>query len=105
VPSPAVETALCFFHAHPEKLAEFGRQGGQKNRCWKLEIKVVLPDPAPQAGYRPPRGGSVRASFSGTAHTQRTLEGVERDFVAVEHVSFVKIEARCIPRRMPAIIY
>jgi hypothetical protein len=26
---------LCFFHAHPEKLAELGRQGGKRNRRWK----------------------------------------------------------------------
>ena len=25
---------VVFFHAHPEKLAELGRQGGQKNRHW-----------------------------------------------------------------------
>src|SRR6266571_3865238 len=30
--APAVEGGLCFCHAHPEKLAELGRQGGQKNR-------------------------------------------------------------------------
>jgi hypothetical protein len=30
-----VENGLCFFHAHPEKLAEFGRQGGKKNGRWK----------------------------------------------------------------------
>jgi hypothetical protein len=28
---------LCFCHAHPEKLAELGRQGGRKNRRWKEE--------------------------------------------------------------------
>jgi len=32
--APAVERGLCFFHAHPEKLAELGRQGGKKNRHW-----------------------------------------------------------------------
>lgn len=32
--APAVEKGLCFFHAHPERLAELGRQGGQKNRRW-----------------------------------------------------------------------
>src|ERR1019366_5920923 len=31
----AVEGDLCFCHAHPEKLAELGRLGGQKNRRWK----------------------------------------------------------------------
>jgi hypothetical protein len=34
-PAPAVERGLCFFHAHPEKLAELGRQGGKTNRRWK----------------------------------------------------------------------
>jgi hypothetical protein len=33
--APAVERGLCFFHAHPEKLAELGRQGGKTNRHWK----------------------------------------------------------------------
>jgi hypothetical protein len=32
--APAVERGLCFFHAHPEKLAELGRQGGKSNRRW-----------------------------------------------------------------------
>jgi len=26
---------LCFFHAHPDKVAELGRQGGKKNSYWK----------------------------------------------------------------------
>ena len=30
-----MERGLCFFHAHPEKLAELGRQGGKKNGHWK----------------------------------------------------------------------
>ena len=30
-----MEGGLCFCHAHPERLAELGRQGGQKNRRWK----------------------------------------------------------------------
>jgi hypothetical protein len=33
-PAPTVERGLCFFHAHPEKLAELGRQGGKSNRRW-----------------------------------------------------------------------
>jgi hypothetical protein len=33
--APAMERGLCFFHAHPEKLAELGRQGGKKNGHWK----------------------------------------------------------------------
>jgi hypothetical protein len=32
--APAVERGLCFCHAHPEKLAELGRQGGRRNRRW-----------------------------------------------------------------------
>jgi hypothetical protein len=32
--APAVEGGLCFCHAHPERLAELGRQGGRKNRHW-----------------------------------------------------------------------
>jgi hypothetical protein len=35
--APAVERGLCFFHAHPEKLSELGRQGGQKNRRSKVD--------------------------------------------------------------------
>lgn len=35
--APAMEGGLCFFHAHPEKLAALGRQGGQKNRRWKAD--------------------------------------------------------------------
>jgi hypothetical protein len=33
--APAMERGLCFFHEHPEKLAELGRQGGKKNGHWK----------------------------------------------------------------------
>ena len=29
-PAAAVERGLCFFHAHPEKLSELGRQDGQR---------------------------------------------------------------------------
>jgi len=32
--APAVEGGLCFCHAHPERLAELGRQGGRRNRHW-----------------------------------------------------------------------
>jgi hypothetical protein len=32
-----VEAGLCFCHAHPEELAELGRQGGLKNRRWKVD--------------------------------------------------------------------
>ena len=35
--APAVEAGLCFCHAHPERLAELGRQGGRKNRRWKAD--------------------------------------------------------------------
>ena len=41
--APALEGGLCFFHAHPEKLAALGRQGGQKNRRWKVDGRD-LPD-------------------------------------------------------------
>jgi len=30
--APVVENGLCFFHGHPERLTELGRQGGRKNR-------------------------------------------------------------------------
>jgi hypothetical protein len=33
--APAVEGGLCFCHAHPERLAELDRPGGQKDRHWK----------------------------------------------------------------------
>jgi hypothetical protein len=35
--APAVERDLCFCHAHPERLAELGRQGGKKNRHWRVD--------------------------------------------------------------------
>ena len=38
-----MERGLCFFHAHPERLAELGRQGGQKNRRWKADEWCDLP--------------------------------------------------------------
>ncbi len=34
--APAIEGGLCFCHAYPEKMAELGKQGGQKNRRWRL---------------------------------------------------------------------
>lgn len=30
--APAVERGLCYFHAHPDRLRELGRQGGKANR-------------------------------------------------------------------------
>ena len=36
--APAVEGDLCFCHAHPERLADLGRQGGLRNRRWRVEI-------------------------------------------------------------------
>ena len=39
--APTVEGGLCFCHAHPEKLAELGRRGGQKNRRWKVDTREV----------------------------------------------------------------
>ncbi len=41
--APAVEGDLCFCHAHPDRLAELGRQGGQKNRRWKVDACGDLP--------------------------------------------------------------
>jgi hypothetical protein len=41
--APALEGGLCFCHAHPEKLAELGRQGGKKNRRWKPDECGGLP--------------------------------------------------------------
>ena len=34
---------MCFCHAHPERLAELGRQGGQKNRRRSLD-ECCIPD-------------------------------------------------------------
>src|ERR1700686_4120375 len=39
--APAVEGGLCFCHAHPERLAELGRQGGLKKRRWEIEADVA----------------------------------------------------------------
>ena len=39
--APAVEGGVCFCHAHPEKLAELGRRGGQKNRRWSLDQRNI----------------------------------------------------------------
>jgi hypothetical protein len=41
--APAVERELCFFHAHPEKTAELGREGGRKNRHWTSTDSEVSP--------------------------------------------------------------
>ena len=41
--APAVEGGLCFCHAHPERLAELGRKGGQKNPRWNLD-ECAIPD-------------------------------------------------------------
>jgi hypothetical protein len=35
--APSIERDLCFCHAHPERLSELGRQGGKKNRRWKVD--------------------------------------------------------------------
>ena len=35
--APAAERGLCFFHAHPERLAALGQQGGRQNRRWKVD--------------------------------------------------------------------
>ena len=41
--APEVEKGLCFFHAHPEKPAELGREGGRKNRHWVDTRSDVTP--------------------------------------------------------------
>jgi hypothetical protein len=48
--APAVERGLCFFHAHPEKLAALGRQGGKKNRHGKLADCSLLQIPLKSIG-------------------------------------------------------
>jgi hypothetical protein len=48
--APAVEGGLCFSHAHPEKLAELGRRGGQKNRRWKSEASELPERPLKSTG-------------------------------------------------------
>jgi hypothetical protein len=35
LPGTPAEGGLCFFHAHPEKLTELGRQGGKRSHHWK----------------------------------------------------------------------
>jgi hypothetical protein len=44
-PCQAAATAggLCFFHANPDKAAELGRVGGQKNRLWASSEHTSLP--------------------------------------------------------------
>lgn len=48
--APAVEGGFCFCHAHPEKMAELGRQGGRKNRRWKLDEGNRQPRPLKSMG-------------------------------------------------------
>ena len=48
--APAVEGSLCFCHAHPEKMAELGRQGGQKNRRKRLDESGVPDRPLKSMG-------------------------------------------------------
>ena len=48
--APAVERNLCFFHAHPEKPAELGRQGGKTNRHWKVEEESLPQIPLKSIG-------------------------------------------------------
>jgi hypothetical protein len=45
-----VERELCFFHAHPEKLADLGRQGGKKNRRWKFDESELPERPLKSIG-------------------------------------------------------
>lgn len=39
--APAVEKGLCYFHAHPERLVELGRQGGRKNRRNRFPLEEL----------------------------------------------------------------
>jgi hypothetical protein len=48
--APAVEGNLCFCHAHPERLSDLGRQGGQKNRRWKVDEVDLPPRPLKSIG-------------------------------------------------------
>jgi hypothetical protein len=48
--APALEGGLCFFHAHPEKLAALGRQGGQRNRHWKFDERDLPERPLKNVG-------------------------------------------------------
>jgi hypothetical protein len=48
--APAIEGGLCFCHAHPEKMAELGRQGGQKNRRWKHDDRGLPSGPLKSVG-------------------------------------------------------
>lgn len=41
--APATAGGLCFFHANPDKAAELGRVGGQKNRLWASSEHNSLP--------------------------------------------------------------
>ena len=45
-----MDGGLCFCHAHPEKLAELGRRGGQKNRRWKDEASELPERPLKSIG-------------------------------------------------------
>jgi hypothetical protein len=49
-PAPALEGGLCFCHAHPDRLAELGRQGGQKNRRWKTDVSNLPERPLTTVG-------------------------------------------------------
>ena len=48
--APAVEAGLCFCHAHPERLAELGRQGGQKNGRRSLDERSIPDRPLKSMG-------------------------------------------------------
>ena len=45
-----MEGGLCYCHAHPEKLAELGRLGGQKNRRWKVDTTELPHRPLKSIG-------------------------------------------------------
>jgi hypothetical protein len=39
--APVVEKGLCYFHAHPERLVELGRQGGRRNRRPRFNLEEL----------------------------------------------------------------
>ena len=39
--APVVERGLCYFHAHPERVVELGRQGGRKNRRNRFPLEEL----------------------------------------------------------------
>jgi hypothetical protein len=48
--APPAERGLCFFHAHPEKLTELGRQGGKRSHHWNRADCDLPPLPLKSIG-------------------------------------------------------